>query len=107
MIKLTDDIAILTNVSKTNIEEIVKLIEKNIAHSVIEQKLSNEFDYIDVGIGSLKISVDNNELRYSFIPSESLNNRIINSIKSNKSPIIEDLDKSVIHRIKKAYKELF
>jgi hypothetical protein len=51
--------------------------------------------------------VNKDSVKYRFEPSSKLENYIIDTILTNKSPVIDDIEKSLISKINNVYKELF
>ena len=107
MNSLLHDISTLSCIPQLTLENICKLAEKSIADAVLETLLSKEdISSIDIGIGILNIKIEENSIKYKFIPSKKLDSIINYSITNKVSPIVASLDDSLNKRIKSTYKEL-
>lgn len=105
---LLDDISSLTTVQRVSLERLVSQANKCICHDIQEAKLEKvNCVCIDIGIGNLFINIDADSIKYRFEPSSKLEKYIIETTLSGKSPIIEDIEKSLISKVNKVYKELF
>ena len=108
MTDLLQDLSLLTGVSYTNLTFFNIHATNAIAHIVMESLLENkDISEIAIGIGILKICNKDNELRYKFIPSETLNNKVISTIKNGGSPVAKRVNEKLGQRINNAYKDLF
>lgn len=108
MTDLLKDLSILTNVSHTNLTFLNIHAINTITHTVLESVLdNNDITEIDIGIGILKILHKNNEIKYKFIPNETLNNKVVHTITYKESPLCKKVDAVLGDRINKAYKDLF
>ena len=107
-INLVDDLSSLTGISPSALNDFYKITNLCIAHSVKESSLENndEDTCIDIGIGSLTIHVDNDEIKYRFVPSRPLKNAIEDSLQNNEDVLINAINTKIKERFEKAYKEL-
>ena len=62
---------------------------------------------IDIGIGNLVLNIDNDELKYKFIPSNKLENNIKYTLDNGHCPLIDKAEESLQTKILGVYKELF
>lgn len=105
--ELLKDLYILTDVQENILQKFVPLAEYCIAHDVHESMcFRQELAEIDIGIGTLVVKVDEDSIRYKFIPSENLEKMMIEMVKTHKSPILSKLETNLQTKIEKAYKEL-
>lgn len=101
------DISIITNVPYKTLERLSDLAEKCVAHDVLESYLGkNTSCSLDIGIGTIYLLIEEDGIEYKFIPSPSLEKKIVLSIESNTSPLITDAEKLLNEKIKQVYKEL-
>lgn len=108
MTDLLKDLSVLTGVSQTNLTFLVTHTNNAISHTVLESILqSNEITEIDIGIGILKILHTDNEIKYKFIPSDTLNSKVISTVKNKESPVAKRVGEKLGKRINNAYKDLF
>lgn len=107
MISILNDIAQLTSIPKLTLEKLSDKAAISIADNVLEAMLNKESQIaLDIGLGVLNIKLEENAIKYKFIPSKYLDNNIAYALKSKQSPLVCDLDKALAERIKATYKEL-
>ena len=98
---LAQDVKIFSTLTYTDQQRYYALVKKLISGYVVEDE-----DEIDIGIGSLYIQKNTDGIRYKFTPSEDFESILINSIKSEKQPVVEGLESEISKIILHAYKDL-
>ena len=107
MYSLQDDLKTLTNISSDVIDKLVNKILYIICDDVLDTHLNNNtVTDIDTGIGVLSICVDNNQIKYRFIPSAIVESAVKNTIVDLKSPVKERASKTLASKINEIYEEL-
>lgn len=107
MYSLQDDLKTLTNISSDVIDKLVNKILYIICDDVLDTHLNNNtVTDIDTGIGVLSICVDNNQIKYRFIPSTIVESAVKNTIVDLKSPVKERASKTLASKINEIYEEL-
>lgn len=107
MIDIMEDVSAITTIPKDSLNKIVEKQTWCICHALQESKLNYEnIVEINIGIGSLLISDQDEVVKYKFIPSETLEEAINETLKSGKSPLELKLEKSLINKIVKTYKDI-
>lgn len=108
MSNIVQDLATLTTLPVSNVEYLFDIITDSISHEVLEGKLNNsEFVTISLGkVGKLLISLTDSELRYKFIPSSYLEEKLITTLTTEESSLEKRLQESLDKRIISAYKDL-
>lgn len=108
MISLVDDLSLLTSIKKYNLEELVNKCNMVISHAVVESiKQQETVTGIDIGIGILRVTNQEDELKFKFIPSAKLENTLIHTYNSKDSSLVAAVDAELGSRIQKTYKDLF
>lgn len=104
-----EDISRLTSVSQNTLDKMVQKGVYSICDSVENTMMSMEDNVtvLDIGIGTLSIMVENEEIQYKFIPSKKLESCLISTCINGKSPLVDIIDKSIKAKINIAYKDLF
>ena len=98
----------LTTVQRVSLDRLVSQANKCICHDIKELMVSDfNCACINIGIGNLFIDLNENSVKYRFEPSSKLENYIINTILTGKSPVIDDIEKSLTNKVNNVYKELF
>lgn len=104
---LIQDVSKLTAVSQITLNKLANIVSLCICNDVYESILKNEaVTEIKLGIGTLLIKNENNNILYKFIPNQKLENQLIDTIKTKQSPLILDLELSLKDKIETVYKEL-
>lgn len=107
MNKLINDISTLTGVSANSLYELLDKSQIIIAHNVIENLIEeNSLTTIDIGIGTLYIKLEDEHIKYKFIPSKNLEELVQKSVTSMSSPLSDRVDMVLNKRIEQTYKDL-
>ena len=61
---------------------------------------------IDLGFGTLLIKLEDDSVKYKFIPSNALETNIKETVTKKKNPLIAAVDSSLVQKIEHCYKEL-
>lgn len=106
MNEVIKDISKLTTINEEYLKSLVAKSEWCICSYVEESIISKEtVTKVDIGIGFLSILVEDNTIKYKFIPNEELENAIRDTIINDKNPLKLKLEKSLVDKITKLYKE--
>ena len=108
MNNLNQDLSQLTTIPRLQFDNINKVQTNLICHYVAEGLADQEQQVsVDIGIGTLYIKVDGEEIRYKFIPSHKLENGVKYAVVTKESPLVGDVESIIKDRICNAYKDLF
>ena len=107
-INLKENLNILTNIPIKYIEKIERDLVYSILDGIHDSSLNGESitEFIS-DIGSLLINVEEEEIKYKFIPSEKFEELLKTQIKSGQNLLENKLDKILVDRISNLYKDLF
>ena len=107
MTDIIKDMSTLTTISEKSLHELMKKEEYCIVSAIFENMKNNEvLTELDIGIGKLLVKIENNSIKYKFIPSESLEHAIVNSYKQDKCVLVDKLNKSLVDRITNTHKDI-
>ena len=107
MRKLIDDLASLTCIEADDFNRLISLSEAILCHDVVETIKNKEIvTTVDVGIGTLSITNQEDNIKYRFIPSKKLSQAVSTTYSTKKSPIKTKVEKALGSRLKNTYKEL-
>lgn len=107
MIRLIDDLATTTQIAKYTLGKLETEVESCIAHAVFEGLSEGVMTTeVDIGIGVLYIRREQDSVKYKFIPSQSFERLINDTIITKTSPLIERAESSLRERIEAGYKNL-
>ena len=104
---LISDLSILTTLPDKTLRRLCNKGVECICHNVLEKTQQNELETnIDISIGVIKIMVDNDEIHYRFIPSGTLEDKLVETLTSGVDPLVKDIEENLTNRILNAYKDL-
>ena len=106
-VDILTDISTLTAVSRLSLENLCAKANLAISHGVLEatHKLDNQIE-CNIGIGLLYIKIEESAIKYKFIPSRDLEDKLATTLKEKESPLILTADKILGQRIENAYRSL-
>ena len=108
MVNLVQDLAQLTTIPKLQLDNINKVQTSLLCHYVAEANKDGEgVVSADIGIGTLFIKLEGEEIKYKFIPSHKLENGVKYAAIHGESSLVIDTENIIKDRICKAYKDLF
>lgn len=107
MTKLIEDVSTLTSIPENLLKKLVKVSNYCVGHA-LHEALCEQQDYVtvDIGIGDLQLKLQDNTLRYKFIPSRELEDALVTTVKSGTSSIIVQLDNTLQEKIEDTYRGL-
>lgn len=107
MSNLVEDISKLTTIPDGVLNKLVKkalyCISDEIEESILEQK---RFAEIDIGIGTIYLELNSENVRYKFIPSKELEVAVKDTIVNKRNLLQDTLEMTLVTRITNTYKEL-
>ena len=107
MRNLYNDLATITNSNKDIFNKLVKNSNFLICNYLEDTTLNNEnLCTIDIGIGVLKIIIEEDTVRYNFIPSKELETEIINTLENNQSYLTSVISSKLTSQLNKLYDNL-
>ena len=108
MRNLNTDLSELTTIPQTNLEALCDKAIWCICDAVDENLIeSNPITEISIGIGKLVIKVDDEGIKYKFIPSKQLESGVKKVVIDGENPLTKALESSIVSKIINAYKDLF
>ena len=107
MNSLIKDISDITNVKEYNLEILNDIAISILSYDIVEDlKSKNNVSEIDIGIGYLYITKEDNIIKYKFIPNSKLEKTIVKSYNGT-NMLVEKIDDALNDRIMSSFKELF
>lgn len=104
---LLNDVSSLTNIKPKIIDKMESIAEYCICDYIDNLKLEDEdVMSVNIGIGTLNIAYIDNEIKYQFIPSESLEKNIVRTI-NGENVLKHSVECSLRNRVYNTYKDLF
>lgn len=107
MTDIIEDLSKITTISTNNLN---KLIDKSMwcICDYIEELITSKNNVleINIGIGTLIISILDNQIKYKFIPNAKLENSIRETIINEYNPLKLTIEKTLVNKITNTYKDL-
>ena len=104
---LINDLNNLTNIPEKILEKLSDNVMFSILQSLQEMLIKKEtLCEVDMSIGNLLISLEDDNIKFKFIPSKKLEKEIIKTIESGENSMKELLTKNMVATLEKTYKEL-
>ena len=105
--KIIDDLSEITTIPLKTLSKICDKEVLCIAHSVVNNlKDNNNITSMDIGIGQLHIKVEEDKSLYKFIPSSNMSKIIKEAVTSSTSPLVAEVEKSLLDKVMNTYKDL-
>ena len=102
-----DDLSTITGIYKYQLDQVADKAQAEICNCVLEAMQSGDNRCVlDIGIGTLVIGIDEDGAEYKFIPSKQLEEKLIKTVETKKSPLQGMLESRVNMRMLNIYKEL-
>lgn len=102
--KLEDDLLQLTSLSHAEVTRLNDLITALVSSYVVDD--SDAITSIDMVIGVLHISKNDDGLRYKFVPSKSFEKVLIGAVVNNNLPIVGKLEDAFGKELIRSYYDL-
>ena len=104
---LLKDVSSLTNINDKIIDKLSNVSKLCICDYINELDIIDEDVLnIDIGIGIISMLIVDDEIQYSFSPSESLEKTMIKTIEDKESPLINKLEVNLEKKINSTYKDI-
>ena len=107
MYELTKDISTITTIPKTSLDSLIDSAIICICHDALEDSL-NDIDVceIDIGLGNLYLKLDNDDIKFKFVPNLKFENILKESLNNKTSPLISKAELVLKAKVMKTYKDL-
>ena len=108
MVDIINDLSTITTIQEKALRKLVDKSMFLICHSVQESIEENDdTTTMDIGIGKLSIKIDDDGIKYRFVPTPKLEEAMHETLNSGKSPLLYELEQSLVKKVEQARKELF
>lgn len=103
-----ENLSTITTIPYHTLQKLFNELSWIICDSLEESCINNqEYASIDIGIGTIDIAVVDDSVQYRFVPSSKLEDSVRETIENKKSPLVSNIEKSIVKRIVNTYKDLF
>ena len=104
---LLKDVSYITNINDKIIDKLPNIAKLCICDYINELDIIDEDVLnVDIGIGIISMLIVDDEIQYSFSPSESLEKTMIKTIEDKESPLINKLEVNLERKINSTYKDI-
>lgn len=104
---LLDDVSKVTNIQKKYLSKIFNACTFVISNTWQDAMYSNDTTAtIDIGLGKLLLSLEDDNIKYKFIPSKKLEDSIRCVAKGQQNPLEFKLEETLKTRVETMYKDL-
>lgn len=105
--KITEDVSKLTGLPYSYLNRIFERVQDCICYKV-QEDLKNCINIcnIDINIGNLVIFIENDLIKYKFIPSQSFEEDLKQTLTTGESPLIYKLENNLSEKVLTTYQDL-
>lgn len=104
---LIDDLSTITTIPKDVLIKLVKKAQICVSDSLVEQSLANqEIFEIDISVGKILLKLYDDDLKFKFIPNDEFKQQCYNAIVNKENLLSKTVEKSLVTKITKVYKDL-
>ena len=104
---LAKDLAVLLSTDKRIFDKLIQNANFCICDYLETAALNNEQEcQINIGIGILKLKIEENAVRYSFIPSTTLETEVIDTLEAQQNLLVSTVDTALVAKLNKLYDTL-
>lgn len=105
MYNLNEDLSALTTIPTSALNKLTDKAAICICNCVEESVLKEEkLTEINIGIGTLQLLLEGNDLKYRFIPSKNLEAELKATIVDKKNPLTVSVEEALVRKILVTYK---
>ena len=104
---LTQNLESLTQIKSPVISKLIRISESCICDYIL-QAIENDEDIISVyiGLGTLEINISEDEIYYKFTPNKKFEKKILKTLETEESPLVQEIEAKLNKKILDTYKEL-
>lgn len=103
--KIINDTSALTNIPEKTLNRIATIEEQCLISSLFDQyKEGNKFLEANIGIGSIIIKNEDDNLQFKFIPSTTFKNNVVKIYKEETPKIINTIEVDLLGKVENFYK---
>lgn len=97
----------LTQINSSVYSKITRISESCICDYIIHA-IENDEDIVSVyiGLGTLELNISDDEIFYKFIPNKKFEKKILKTLETEDSPLVQEIEAKLNKKILDTYKEL-
>lgn len=100
------NVSVLTTIPESSIRKLIEKAEWTICDSIVNSD-KNESLSFSVGIGDIKITANDDQIIYQFIPNKQFESMVRDAYIDNVNPLKINLEKLLVSKIVNTYKDIF
>ena len=102
-----EDVSKLTNIPKDFLDKLPPRISYSISNAIEETLIAEDgFVEYDLGFGILRLLIEDNKIKYKFVPSAELEESLLNTVRKEHNTLKSELESSLPNKVLRQYKEL-
>lgn len=107
-VNIKEDLSTLTTINESVFTKLVNKIEWCISDG-IEKAIHNGENQVnvDIDLGTLIISFDNDQIKYKFRPNQRLEKVITNAVVNERNDLVLNIEESLVSKLINTYKNFF
>lgn len=100
------NVSVLTTIPESSIRKLIEKAEWVICDDIVNSD-KNESLIFSIGIGDIKITNNDEQLIYQFIPNKQFETIVRDAYIDNINPLKTNLEKLLVSKILNTYKDIF
>ena len=102
------DLSVTTTIPYFTLKKLFDRLSTVISYNIGESHITrDDVCEIDIGIGTLLVLINSDEIRYKFIPSKKLSDSIVSAVQEGTFELITEMEDSLQKKVMNTYKDLF
>ena len=107
-VDVKESLSTLTTINELSINRLFDKITWIISDAVEQAELSGDDTVeLDLGFGTVKITIENKSIKYKFVPSKFTEESIIDTIVNGKNQLTFEIEKNLVAKLSNIYKDMF
>lgn len=107
MTQMIESLSALTTIPKKHLDKLLNKVYLCIGDAIEEALIENKnMSEIDIGIGTLVVRFDTNNIYYKFIPNQDMTNTIKSTIVNKQNMLTRTVESNLVNRIVNVYKDI-
>ena len=104
---IIEDISTITTIPLKTLYKLADKAGDCLCNNVLESKnMDDNTSTMDIGIGKIIVNITPQNITYTFSPSKELEVKMVEAIKTNNSPLVENIETNLAAKILNTYKDL-
>lgn len=107
MTQMIESLSALTTIPKKHLDKLLNKVYLCVGDAIEEALIENKnISEIDIGIGTLVVKFDVDNIYYKFIPNQNMTNVIKSTIINKQNMLTRTIESNLVNRIVNVYKDI-